>query len=303
MTQCGGKDQSGSDYRDNDLIVFAGGTNISNMQYNGFLETTIQASFPNTKLRFRNLAWDGDTVFEQFRDLNFGSWQQNIDSLNAAIVFVQFGQMEALQGEAGIDSFVLAYRRLLDQIEKKGRQIIVISPIPFEPQKTEQLVSYGREDPLDNVVLEKYAQSVQRLAHEKNYRYIDLFNALKKNGTSRTSSGDHLNGGAFTSNGIHLNENGHKRVAAIIAGAIGLDKTYTTEMEPLRKEIIAKNEIWFNYWRPGNWAFLKGDRTHVEFSRDWQDVDKRIFPEEMKEFQPLLESSERRIYKLSAGFR
>lgn len=323
IVQCGSGDQLGAGYKDNGLIVLAGGTNISNMQYHGFLEAIIQASFPTKKLRVRNLAWDGDTVFEQFRDLNFGSWAENIDSLEADIVFVQFGQMEALGGAAGIDSFELAYRRLLEQVEKKGRKLILLSPTPFDPGKLEQVSTYGLKNPLDNTMLEKYAASIQRLAQEKNCLYIDLFTPLKKNGVSLTPNeghpgsgssssdesrpdsesinptGSHLQGGSFTFDGIHLTEEGHKQVASLIAQAIGLEHAYTSEMEPLRKAIIAKNEIWFNYWRPGNWAFLKGDRTHVQFSRDWRDVEKRIFPDEMKAFQPLLESSEQQIYQLA----
>lgn len=333
-TQCGVNDDSDIPYKKNSLIVFAGGTNISNMQYHGFLEAIIQASMPEKKLRIRNLAWDGDTVFEQYRDLNFGSWQENIDSLEADLVFVQFGQMEALQGKVSIDSFELAYRRLLEQIRKEGRKLVLISPTPFEPESMEQMVSYGLENPLDNAILEKYAASVQRLAAENGYLYIDLFNLLKKDAASVSSPETHPEGGShsspanesgssnadqshsnggsvhpkedhshsasLTSNGIHLTEDGHKQVAALIAAATGLGRAYSSEMEPLRKQIIAKNEIWFNYWRPGNWSFLKGDRTHVEFSRDWRDAEKRIFPEEMKAFQPILESAEKQVHQLAA---
>jgi hypothetical protein len=48
--------------------------------------------------------------------------------------------------------------------------------------------------------------------------------------------------------------------------------------------------LWFDYWRPMNWAFLTGDRTNVPYSKDWKDADKRLFPEEMKDFEPLLET-------------
>ena len=46
-------------YEDGQLVAFTGGTNISDMQQNGYLETLIRMAFPKKKLRFRNLGWDG----------------------------------------------------------------------------------------------------------------------------------------------------------------------------------------------------------------------------------------------------
>ena len=38
-------------------------------------------------------------------------------------------------------------------------------------------------------------------------------------------------------------------------------------LHALRQLLIAKNRLWFDYWRPQNWAFLAGDRTAQPSSR------------------------------------
>ena len=68
----------------------------------------------------------------------------------------------------------------------------------------------------------------------------------------------------------------------------------------MRDLIVAKNKLWFNYWRVQNWAFLAGDRTNQPSSRDWRDPSKRWFPAEREEFLPLIEAKEKEIDALAA---
>jgi len=65
--------------------------------------------------------------------------------------------------------------------------------------------------------------------------------------------------------------------------------------EALRQSILARNRLWFDYWRPMNWAFLSGDRTEQPSSRDHRDPRVRWFPAEMNQFLPLIEFKEREI--------
>ena len=53
--------------------------------------------------------------------------------------------------------------------------------------------------------------------------------------------------------------------------------------------------LWFHYWRPQNWAFLNGDRTEQQSSRDHRDPSIRWFPEEMKQWLPLVAAKETEI--------
>ena len=97
-----------------DTIVFIDGTNTVRADRHAYLETLMTAAHAELELQYRNLAWEADTVFEQRRPLNFGDWQQQLERAGADVLFVQFGQQEALSGSGNIEEFAAAYRALLD---------------------------------------------------------------------------------------------------------------------------------------------------------------------------------------------
>jgi hypothetical protein len=87
-------------------------------------------------------------------------------------------------------------------------------------------------------------------------------------------------------------------VAAAIAQSLSLR---TVEDEAARRQVLEMERLWFDSWRPMNWAFLTGDRTSVAYSRDWKDSSKRIFPQEMLDFAPLLDLADENIWNALAG--
>ncbi|GAB3905804.1 hypothetical protein GCM10028803_37210 [Larkinella knui] len=268
-----------------DVIAFAGGTNIATMRKDGILESLILAAHPTTKLRIWNLGWDGDTVFEQFRDVGFKSWSKNLDSLGTDVAFVQFGQLESLGGVKALPQFVASYKKRLDEIRKTDRRIVLLSPIPFEPARSYRTPEAQSANPLTTAPVEQYAEEIRKLAESEGYGFIDLFHPLQASPSF----------GSLTTDGMHLNPDGQRLVAALIMKALQSPREFSTELVPLQKEVLTKNVLWFNYWRPSNWAFLNGDRITQPFSHDWKDKDRRIFPEEMKAFEPLIREAEQRI--------
>ena len=56
--------------RSGDTVALVGGANFERTRFNAFLQTRLLAAPGATPLRLRNLAWEGDTVFEQWRDVN-----------------------------------------------------------------------------------------------------------------------------------------------------------------------------------------------------------------------------------------
>ena len=66
-------------FRTNDVIALSGGSNIERTRFNGFLQTHLLAARPELTLRVRNLGWEGDTVFEQWRDTGGETWRQQRD--------------------------------------------------------------------------------------------------------------------------------------------------------------------------------------------------------------------------------
>ncbi len=272
-------------FNPDDVIAFAGGTNIATMRKDGILETLLMAAHPTTKLHLWNLGWDGDTVYEQFRDVGFGSWSKNLDSLGVDVVFVQFGQLESLEGEKALPKFIAAYQKLLNEIRKTDRRIVLLSPIPFEPARSHLTPEGKSNNRLTTAPVEHYTNEIKKLAESEGYSFVDLFHPVQSSASF----------GTLTTNGMHLNTDGQQLVAELIMKALHQPQEFSNQFAPLRKEVLTKNVLWFNYWRPSNWAFLNGDRITQPFSHDWKDKNRRIFPEEMKAFEPLIREAEQRI--------
>jgi putative heme-binding domain-containing protein len=271
-----------------EIVGFAGGTNVANMINDGYLETLLTSYFNGESIKFRNIGWEGDQVYEQFRDVGFGDWMTNLDSLKINTVFLQFGQTEALEGEKKLNEFIDAYKKLLDTLRNKGKQIIILSPNAYEPELITVNDSAHWNNPLKNGSLQKYFSALQLMAQTEGYPFVDLYYTLADNRQ-------------LTYDGIHLNEEGQKAAAEITMKSLGIGKPYSKELDLLKKQIIAKNRIWFKYWRPGNWVFLRGDRTEQAFSRHWEDGTRRLFPEEMQRYGPLLEAEEKKIAAILKG--
>ena len=112
-----------------DTIALAGGANIERTRFYPWLQTQLVAAFPDGALKVRNFGWEGDTVFEQWRDggdvekldakrresekriqAETGTtswrqqrdWNQQLTDAGATVVLAQFGQMESLAGPDGI---------------------------------------------------------------------------------------------------------------------------------------------------------------------------------------------------------
>src|SRR5919108_911157 len=256
-------------FKPNDVIVFTGGANAVAAQDNGYLELLITLGLPDLHLRFRNLAWEGDTVYEQRRDLNFGPWSRQFERIGATVIFAQFGQMESLGGQTLLPGFVAAYDQLLDQFSKQTERLILISPVPFQ-KSVPPLPDLSTR----NGDLERFVKAIRQIALRRGCRFVDVFDPLRH---PETDAGP-------TVHGVELTAQGHWSVARETARQLGLEApsgfvqfdSTTGRVSPplaeqLRQRILAKNRLWFDYWRPMNWAFLAGDRTEQPSSRDHRD--------------------------------
>jgi len=300
----GAADAASFRFQTNDVIAFVGGEDVVQMQRNGYLELLLTAALPHHKLRFRNLAFEGDTVFEQHRQLNFPSWEKQLERVGATVVIAQFGQAESLRGPNALPQFVAAYERLLDRYATGGRRLVLLSPTPFEkgpdflPDRTDR-----------NAVLDEYVDAVHRVAKERKAGFVDLFTYWRpqpRNSMPKlTRDGLHLNTRSQwnAAQTVFQDEFGGGTFWAMVTIDSGTGAISQPRPEPLRQLILEKNRLWFDYWRPQNWAFLHGDRTDQPSSRDHRDLKKRWFPEEMEKFLPLIEAKEREIWDMAQKLR
>ena len=145
-----------------DRVAFVGGGLIERARLNGYLESalTLGAGPKVSGLKFRNLGWSGDTVFNDARSY-FGKPKEGrdrlkkiIDEWKPSVVLLNYGAEVALSsGRAWTDEptaskrcagswdesvavFLEGYGKMLEEIRKGAgddlREIVVVAPPPFE---------------------------------------------------------------------------------------------------------------------------------------------------------------------------
>ena len=284
-------------FHENDVIAFVGGSDVVTEQKFAYLETLLTLALQNKQLRFRNFGWEGDTVFEQPRDVNFPPLDQHLRSGGASLIFLQFGRLEALDGLEKVDSFISAYTQLLHKLSSVTPRLMLITPPPYG----QSVLSHSLTN--KNPALEAYCKAIVNLGSAQGVPVLDIFSSISKDSKLLD---------ILTEDGLQLSIQGHDIFAREVASKLNFDRLARTappinahgsfsspDYEQLRKEIIAKNTLWFNYWRPQNWAFLGGDRTEQPSSRDHINPQIRWFPKEMEQYKGLIEQKEKSIWRIA----
>lgn len=269
---------------DSETIVFVGQENFVREQKSAALESLLASAWAAKKPHFRSMAWEADTVYEQWRDLNFGNWANQLAAANADIVIAQFGQMEALDGKARLTEFQTACHRLLDQFSLQTRKLVLVSPIPFEKPAAPFAPDLTRR----NADVKAYSEAIRVIARQRGAVFIDLFTPLSSRNSAQR----------LTDNVIHLNSDGLQIVAETIAAALGAE-TPAPPSDQLVNAIIQKNQLWFDCWRPANWSFAYGDRVNQKFAK--QGGLEPSLREAFERQLPLVRAADDRIQTLALG--
>ena len=180
-----------------DVVVFLGGTDMVRAQRSGHLETLLTANFKNDLPKFRDMSWEGDTVFalgteiDRWRSGGFrgikglGNLETQLATVKATAVIVQLGKNEAFAGDEGVEAFTKGSDKLFGRLRGEHRQLIVLSPSPFEEA----------DDPLypdlrnRNDDLRRYVKALRVAAKNHEAIFVDLFTDARK---------------TFTKNGLHV---------------------------------------------------------------------------------------------------
>jgi len=258
----------------NDVIALIGGEEMLLLSEMGMVESYLHCGLPGHHLKVRSLAWEGDTVFEQARMLNYPPLERQLDELGATVVVMQFGRMESGAGSEGLPAFITAYEALIRRLNPESKRRVALLAPGSSVQRDQQSVR-------------KYREAIAALSHGKpGVRYIP--NSLEEKGLRERKE---VSPSRFFIAPFEI----AKSLAASERLGDGPDAAFLAL-------VSAKNRLWDRYRRPQNWAFLAGDRTTQASSRDHLDQTKRWFPEEMKEFVPLIEAKDREIWDLAAKF-
>lgn len=269
-----------------EVVVFTGQENLVRDAKSGALESLLAARYATEAPRFRSMAWEADTVYEQWRDMNFGTWKDQLSATGATMVLAQFGQMEVLDGLKRLPEFTAAYHRLLDEFSTQTRKLVLIGPMPFE----RSLSPNAPDLTTKNTDVRAYSEAVQAIAKQRGAVFVDVFTPL----LYRPASEPRL-----TDDGIHLNPNGQRIVASLIAEKLGVEPSSASPRESLREAIAEKNELWSDLWRPANWSFAFGDRVQHPFGKP--GGGRPFLKDEMASLMPMVEQAEARIHLLASG--
>lgn len=278
------------EFKDGDRIVLLGGTIIEREQKFGFLETQLSLAVGTKKLTVRNLGWSGDTVFGTARSY-FGPPSEGIERLTKHLEMLQptvlltcYGHDVALDRDASIPDFIAGYAALLKLARDKapGVRIIVVAPPLFE-----NLGAPLPDMTATNKKLASVRDALKEFATREQAAFVDtlvMMFDVEQMGRKQPS---------LTDNGVHFGESGYRRWAAAVLQGLGLvsPTVPTAPLEALRKEVIKKDFLFFNRWRPANETYLFGFRKHEQGKNG----------AEMVQFDPMIAEQEEKIAGLKSA--
>lgn len=244
--------------REGDRIALIGNSLAERMQYHGFLEANLQASYPEEHLVFRNLGFTGDQVKHRPRaHENYGDANTHLTRVKANVIFAFFGYNESFDNDTA--KFGLQLREWIDstRLQKYDGvnvpRIVLFSPIAHEDLGNTNLPS----GEVNNRRLEAYTQAMSEVAAAKEVIFVNLFEATKK---LYGESDEPL-----TTNGVHLNEEGNRQVARLITKDLtgSLPSAGEDKFIKLRQAVLNKNGRWFNRYRATDGNDVWGGRSEL----------------------------------------
>jgi glucose/arabinose dehydrogenase len=244
-------------------IALIGNGLAEGFQRDGWLETLIQARFPEQHLSFRNLGFDGDELTQRMRCENFGTPDDWLTRTKATVVFGFFGYNESFAGPPGLQKFK---QDLIDFVTKtrehkydtsRNPEVVLFSPIAHENLQDPNLP----DGSANNVNLKLYAQAVEEVARNTRVPFVDLFGrSLELYGKANRP---------LTSDGVHLNESGHRQVSEAIVSSLwpapATGAANESRLQKIRAAVQDKDFFWFNRYRTVDGYNVYGGRSQLKY--------------------------------------
>ncbi|TWU20205.1 hypothetical protein Pla52o_47200 [Novipirellula galeiformis] len=256
--------------RPHDRVAIVGGTVVERMQHSGQLEAQMQTRRPEWKLTVRNLGWSGDDVHGYARkrfDSPKGGYARllaDIELANPTVVLLAYGFAEASDGEDAVARFSEGLKRLVDHLKQANRRVILITPFALPGYKTENY----------QALIAQTRQITQAIGSETDSPVASI---------QWEPSGEQL-----TADGLCPNEAGFAVLANELSDALVGGDSQRPSHE-LREQIVRKNELFFNQYRPQNETYLLLFRKHEQGNN----------AAEIAEFTPLIQSADEKIWQIA----
>jgi len=280
--------------RDGDRVIFLGNSFFERAIDYGVIETMWTIRWPDRNISFRNVGWDGDTVYGHsraggrrravFGDATEGFQRlvAHVDRLKPTVIVLAYGLNESFDGAEGEENFAAGLRRLIAELSDDQVRFIFLSTVPMQSDASENnLLESAIEGHIAkrNEQLTNYNTVIQKVANEGEHSFVDLFTPLFNSNE------------LLTDNGIHLNRTGYEQVADLTAEQLHFPKQQITSaerIENIREAVAKKNRLYFHRWRPRNDAFVYGERKD----------EQKIAQTEPEKFEPFVARQEEAIRAL-----
>jgi len=280
-----------------DHICLVGNSLAERTQHDGWLETCLQARFPEHQLVIRNLAFTGDELTVRLRSENFGSPDEHLARHKADVILAFFGLNESFAGPAGLPKFKQDLARFIQETlghKYNGRtapRLALLSPVAHENLRNPDLPD-GAEN---NRNLKLYAEAMAEVAKANGVPCVDLFTpSLDLYAKSTTP---------LTLNGIHLGEYGNRLLAPVIVRGLFPDlpepALRAPALERIRAAVIDKDFHWFNRYRTVDGYNVYGGRSQMKYVDNISNWD--VLQREMEMLDAMTASRDQRIWALAQG--
>lgn len=246
-----------------DRVSFIGNTLADRMQHDGWLETLLQARFPDKELVIRNLGFSGDELTLRLRSAGFGTPDEHLAANKTDVIFAFFGYNESFRGREGLESFrselagFIVHTLAQRYNGKSAPRLVIFSPIAHEDHHSPDLPD-GKEN---NERIALYTDAMKRVAAAHNCVFVDLYHP-SLDLYQRVEA-------PLTINGIHLTELGNRNLAFLIDEALfGPRKEGSDEserLERIRQAVLEKNFYWYNRHRTVDGYSIFGGRADLKF--------------------------------------
>jgi lysophospholipase L1-like esterase len=159
-----------------DRVAWLGGQIWELMQDQADLETVLAIRLAGQQIVFRNCGWSGDDVSGRARAV-FGSVEDGyqrrlVDLKNAkpTVVFVSYGQNEALDRSWTSEKFTQGLQRLVQDLKSAGYRLVLLSPAEI-PNGTR--FPKGRLSEA-NKRIQEFGAIVKNLAQQEGCHWLEL---------------------------------------------------------------------------------------------------------------------------------
>jgi lysophospholipase L1-like esterase len=266
-------------FRDGDRVVLLGAAFIERLQMHGYLETALTAGLADRQITFRNLGWSGDTVWGDARAV-FGTRAdgrrrqlRDVILCRPTVLIVCYGENEAWEGDAGLESFRRGLNELMDELASLEARWLLLGP-----RKHDHLGPPLPDPAPYNAMLRKYNDVTAQVAAQRGAAFLDLYDAP-----------------GATENGLHLSREGEIALVRYLLPRLGVSDFPFESLawDALRTAIRQKNELFFHRYRPQNETYLFLFRKHEQGNN----------AVEIPMFDPLIAEKENEIARLKQPVR